>query len=55
MIRIVNYFRQVLCKHEWHTEDITAEHHEFGFLLRKGPKVYVRCKKCGHHSSHWKF
>jgi hypothetical protein len=44
------YFRQVFCNHDWHVEEGFVD---VGFKV--GEKVYMRCKKCGHHHSHWKY
>jgi hypothetical protein len=54
MRRIVNYFRQTFCKHDWIIEEkiIKLE----GLLYDKNSeRVYMRCKKCGYHQKHWKF
>lgn len=50
MRRLVNYIRQIFCKHDFYVEDGYAEK-----ITRKGYRVYMRCKKCGYHNSHWKF
>lgn len=50
MRTIVNYFRQVFCKHDWLIEEGRVDSY-----MRIGAKVYMRCKKCGYHQSHWKF
>jgi hypothetical protein len=47
---IVNYIRQLFCKHDWLTEESKVDH-ECGTATR----VYMRCKKCGYHQKHWKF
>jgi len=51
---IINYFRQVFCKHDFLVEEGTVRHHE----LEGGgtaQKIYMRCKKCGYYKKHWKF
>lgn len=50
MRTIVNYIRQIFCKHEWIYKE---KHCEYEF--KNGTKVYMRCKKCGYHAKHWKF
>jgi hypothetical protein len=52
---LFNYFRQAFCKHDWLVDEKIAEiTSDFGDE-KKGIKVYMRCKKCGYHTSHWKF
>jgi hypothetical protein len=56
MRHLVNYFRQVFCKHDWHIEEEYVKENSFTSLNEKaGVKVYMRCKKCGYHKNHWKF
>ncbi len=56
MRTIVNYFRQVFCKHDFLVEESPyILENEFGNVLRQGTKVYMRCTKCGYHTNHWKF
>ena len=47
---IVNYIRQVFCKHDWLIEEKFTDSN-----LKRGTKVYMRCKKCGYHQKHWKY
>jgi predicted Zn-ribbon and HTH transcriptional regulator len=51
MRTIVNYIRQIFCKHDW----ITEEKHVRDDMRGDGMKIYMRCKKCGYHTKHWKF
>lgn len=50
MRAIINYIRQVFCKH-----DFVVEEQYTDFEVKSGTRVYMRCKKCGYHTSHWKF
>jgi lipopolysaccharide biosynthesis regulator YciM len=53
---IAHYFRQVFCKHDFIAEEqICSLTDEWGDKIRSGPKVYMRCKKCGFHTKHWKY
>lgn len=57
MRTLINYLRQIFCNHEWIVEEIPKYivKGEFGETIRLGPKIYMRCKKCGYHKSHWKY
>ena len=63
MRRLINYIRQCFCKHDWVIEESYYEEYTqmIGFskesskLTRQGTKVYMRCKKCGYHTNHWKY
>jgi hypothetical protein len=56
MRTIVNYFRQVFCKHDFLVEEShVINHDQDGYITRQGTKVYMRCTKCGYHTNHWKF
>lgn len=50
MRHLINYLTQLFCKHEFDVEEkyVTSE-------FKDGTKIYMRCKKCGYHQSHWKF
>lgn len=51
---IVNYIRRCFCTHDLVFESKYCEStSEFG--IRKGERISVTCKKCGHHRSYWKF
>ena len=50
MRTLVNYIRQMFCKHEWHIEEKFCNGQ-----TRIDYKVYMRCKKCAYHKKHWKF
>ncbi len=50
----INYIRSCFCKHDWYTEDIYYHKDDGWGGWRKGKKVYMRCKKCGYHTRHWK-
>ena len=50
MRTIVNYIRQIFCKHDFEIED-TFVTTDYG---RQGKKRYLYCKKCGYHTKHWK-
>lgn len=53
---LINYLRVCFCKHDWHTDEEWVEVVDNNDrFLRKGTKVYMRCKKCGEHNSHWKY
>ena len=52
---IVNYFRQVFCKHEWITEECVATSDVEWGKSKRGLKVSATCKKCGYHKTYWKF
>jgi len=47
---VVNYIRQVFCKHDFLTEDVYVST-DYGV---SGTKVYMRCKNCGYNTNHWK-
>lgn len=47
---LVNYFRQVFCKHEFKKEESFVDTE-----VRKGIKISLYCPKCGYHKSFWKF
>lgn len=51
MIRIVNYFRQLFCKHNFEYEEIWMEKTDSFGGKYIGEVVYRRCKKCGFESS----
>lgn len=52
MITIINYIRQIFCKHDFTIEEGYVDG---GGILKSGTVVYMRCKKCGWHTKHWKF
>lgn len=49
---LIDYIRQIFCKHDWQIEEGRVDG---GQWLKSGTKVYMRCKKCGYHKNHWKF
>jgi len=51
MIRLVDYIRQIFCKHDYHVETYYCIDKELGL---SGDKVYMRCNKCGYNKNHWK-
>lgn len=53
MRKLINYFRQCFCKHEFETEDYYFTKSS-EMQNRKGERRYMFCSKCGYHSSHWK-
>jgi hypothetical protein len=55
MRSIVNYFRQVFCKHEWEREECKTEWRDGLGSHKKGLKVSATCVKCCYHKSYWKF
>lgn len=54
MRTIINYFRQVFCKHDWLAEEGKVGVGKYG---NRGHRtvVYMRCKKCGYFIRHGKF
>ena len=54
MREIINYLRQCFCKHDWIVEEKFIESHGV-FTEKQDVKIYMRCKKCGYHTKHWKF
>lgn len=48
---LVNYIRQIFCKHNWYVEETFIEEQK-GWYICKGQKVYMRCKKCAYHKKH---
>ena len=55
MITIVNYIRQMFCKHDWNIEEERVNHNGWDGSGGSATKVYMRCKKCGYHAKHCKF
>jgi len=52
---LINYFRQAFCKHDWIVEEVIVNEHQGIFNTRTNTiRVYMRCKKCGYHTKHWK-
>lgn len=51
---LINYFRQVFCKHEWIVEEKYVKK-EGLWSTKNSERVYMRCKKCGYVTRHWKF
>ena len=54
---LVNYFRSVICKHDWEREDfivntINPLTDRFYVDERKQIQVSATCKKCGWHKSY---
>jgi hypothetical protein len=55
MIHLINYLRQVFCKHEFVYEEQYCEHEDNSGTVRQGTKVNRTCKKCGWYKRYWKF
>lgn len=57
MRRLFLYIRQCFCKHDFIVEEEYVEENIEGLTktTKTGPKVYMRCKNCGYHMSHWKY
>jgi len=55
MRTIVQYFRQVFCQHDFIVDENQVEITNNGRFVKSDKKVYMRCKKCGWHTNHWKF
>lgn len=55
MRHLINYFRQCFCKHDFLIEELNVESSNWAGDKRTGPRVYMRCNKCGWHTIHWKF
>lgn len=55
MRTLVNYFRQVFCKHAWNFEECTTREFLEGRLIRTGQRVTATCQKCAYYKSYWKF
>jgi uncharacterized OB-fold protein len=53
MRTIVNYFKQVFCKHNWIISESKSITHFYGSGDAK--IVYMRCDKCGYHKHHNKY
>ena len=51
---LINYLRQTFCKHDFEYEDHHVTVNDSFLGTKQGIKVYMRCKKCGYHSNHWK-
>lgn len=52
---LANYIRQVFCNHLYEVEEVYATHYDDdGRIIQQGDRVYMRCKKCGYYSKHWK-
>ena len=48
----IHYIRQCFCKHDFLIEEGRVSSDGFS---KQGIKVYMRCRKCGYHTKHWKF
>jgi hypothetical protein len=56
MRRLIEYFRQSFCKHDWEKEETIIGSYVSDFGSKENcPKVSLYCKKCGHHKSYWKY
>ena len=55
MRTLIEYIRQIFCKHDYLIEEKIVEYEDSFGGYKKGYKVYMRCKKCGYHHSHWKY
>nr|DAN98300.1 MAG TPA: Tat pathway signal sequence domain family protein [Caudoviricetes sp.] len=52
---LVNYIRQIFCKHDFVFDEGWAEKTSDSGSFRKGIKVSCYCKKCSYHKSWWKY
>lgn len=52
---LVNYIRQVFCKHDWEKSEVWFKQTDDMGGCRQGEKISLYCKKCGYHKSFWKF
>jgi hypothetical protein len=53
---LVNYIRQIFCKHDFEKEENYNCIERFGReIIQSGTKVSLICKKCGYYKSFWKF
>ncbi len=52
---LINYFRQVFCKHEFEFEESYYTKYMDGEISRQGTKLFTLCRKCGYHKTRWKF
>lgn len=55
MRRIINYFRQAFCAHEYEYAEVPYRVSDDFGTRRDGIKVSATCTKCGYHRSYWKF
>lgn len=61
MVWLVNYLRQVFCKHEFKYEEKTYIVRPIYLLngmvgeKHTNTQVYQICMKCGYHKSYWKY
>lgn len=56
MRKLINYIREMFCKHSFKLEESRhsiVDHR--GDLVRRGVKVSATCTTCGYHKSYWKF
>lgn len=54
MKEIVNYFRELFCRHDYIIDEKPCkETNKYG--VATGIKVSMICKKCGYHKSFWKY
>jgi hypothetical protein len=62
--KLMNYIRQCRCQHEFEIEtfEVYRSKSQIGWLhgdtkhdrIKTNELVYMRCKKCGYHTSHYK-
>ena len=55
MHRLIDYFRQCFCDHEFTHSECVAEKQINGRAVKQGTKVSMLCTKCGYHKSFWKY
>ena len=55
MIWLMNYFRQVFCKHEYTYDETEVTVTTSGYGKKQGLKISMLCKKCGYHRNTWKY
>lgn len=55
MTRIINYIKQLFCKHIFEFDETDYKSTNMLGGERTGKRVSVLCKKCTYHKSFWKF
>jgi hypothetical protein len=54
MRRLINYFRESFCKHDFEREEGEAIVNT-NMSKTSGTRISATCKKCGYHKSYWKY
>ncbi|OGH75940.1 MAG: hypothetical protein A3A89_00370 [Candidatus Magasanikbacteria bacterium RIFCSPLOWO2_01_FULL_33_34] len=53
---LMNYLREVFCKHDWEREEVKATLKDtYTGDYKTDIRVSSTCKKCGYHKSYWKY